>query len=186
MIICYSFVAFFFLKLISYLNEENKKYKLFLLNTFWFLILLIYEQATGLILIILTNIFYINFLKNKNIWVKKSCIQSFGFVLITMTFVLLYFGSPGNPKVETLIELNNQEIETISSTISLEEITQNESNRLTSLALKIVNSFSLFYMNFPYVFENLGSNIFIFIIFMTFLMSFLITDKIFFPNKKSY
>ena len=39
-------------------------------------------------------------------------------------------------------------------------------------------------MNFPYVFENLGSNIFIFIIFMTFLMSFLITDKIFFPNKK--
>ena len=65
MIICYSFVAFFFLKLISYLNEENKKYKLFLLNTSWFLILLIYEQATGLILIILTNIFYINFLKIK-------------------------------------------------------------------------------------------------------------------------
>ena len=39
-----------------------------------------------------------------------------------MTFVLLYFGSPGNPKVETLIELNNQEIETISSTISLEKL----------------------------------------------------------------
>ena len=184
MIICYSFVAFFFLKLMSYLNEENKKYKLFLLNTSWLLILLIYEQATGLILIILTNIFYLNFLKNKNIWFKKSCIQSFGFVFITIAFVFLYFGSPGNPKVETLIELNNQEIETISSTISSEEIIQNESNRLTSLALKIVNSFSLFYMNFPYVFENLGTNIFIFLIFTTFLMSYLIPDKIFVPNKK--
>lgn len=183
MIICYSFVAFFFLKLISYLNEESKKYKLLLLNISWFLILLIYEQATGLILIILTNIFFVNFFKNEDIWVKKSCIQSFGFVLITILFVLLYFGSSGNPKVETLIELNNQAIGTISSTISSGEIIQNESNRLTSLVLKIVNSFSLFYMNFPYVFENLGTNIFIFLILLTFLMSYLMPDKIDVPNK---
>jgi hypothetical protein len=167
----------------SYLNGENKNYKLFLLNASWFLILLIYEQATGLILIILSNIFYINFFKNKNIWIKKSFIQSFGFVFITIVFVFLYFDSPGNPKVVTLIELNNQEIETISSTISSEEIIQNESNRLTSLALKIVNSLSLFYMNFPYVFENLGINIFIFLILTTFLMSYLIPDKINIPDK---
>ena len=61
---------------------------------------------------------------------QKIFYSIFGFVFITMTFVLLYFGSPGNPKVVTLIELNNQEIETISSTISSEEIIQNESNRL--------------------------------------------------------
>tara|TARA_B100000963_G_C22626679_1_gene672728 strand:+ start:875 stop:2332 length:1458 start_codon:yes stop_codon:yes gene_type:complete len=183
MIICYSFVAFFFLKLMSYLNEKNKKYKLFLLNSLWFLILLIYEQATGLILLILINIFYVNFLKNGNNWIKKSCLQSSGFIFVTMLFVFLYFGLPGNPKVETLIELNNQEVETISSEISSEEIVESESSRFTSLALKIFNSFSLFYMNFPYVFENLGIYISISLILMTLLMSYLIPNKICVPNK---
>ncbi len=185
MIICYSFVAFFFLNLMSYLNEKNKKYKLFLLNFLWFLTLLIYEQATGLILIILINIFYVNFLKNGNDWIKKSCLQSFGFIIVTMVFVFLYFGLPGNPKVETLIELNNQGVETISSKISSEEIVQSESSRFTSLVLKIVNSFSLFSMNFPYVFENLEIYISISLVLMTLLMSYLIPNKFFVPNKNN-
>ena len=42
-------------------------------------------------------IFYINFFKNKNIWVKKSY-SIFGLFFITITFVFLYFGSPETQK----------------------------------------------------------------------------------------
>lgn len=184
MIICYIFVAFFFINFLRYLSEESKRYKFFLLNSLWFSILLIYEQATGLILIILFNIFYINFFKNENDWIKKSYLQSFSFVLTTLVFVFFYFSLPGNPKVETLMELNNQEIEIVSSIISSEEIIQSELNRFTSLVSKIVNSLSLFYINFPYVYEFLGIKIFLLLILITLTMSYLIPNKITIPNKK--
>ena len=155
-----------------------------LIALIWAMLLLSYEQITGLVAVI----FYLTFIENKS----KGTFQSFKtsvlsnslIIIFTFCFMLFFFLSSSNPKVKTVKDLNQitqEKIlneETISKEFNIDQARANtfSESRLDALISKFERSSSFLYNNFSYSLENLVKNkitgsILLFFLFMhTFLI----------------
>ena len=106
------------------------------LSLAWLILLLSYEQITGLIAVLFISAF-MKHIDQGFFYSFKSSIQLNGFFIIcTLFFISVFFFSPNNPKVITLNELND-----FSTTLN-EPIMQNGVSEDLTSAMAQTNSFS--------------------------------------------
>jgi hypothetical protein len=86
------------------LTFTNKN--LIVLTLLWITQLLVYEQITGLVVVIIVTIILVNFNLNTNLLIKKAIFYSTVLGFTTLIFILLYFFSSSNPKVISLKKTN--------------------------------------------------------------------------------
>ena len=95
---------------------QNKTMLKVLSSTLWLVILLMYEQAIGLLALLIIMEFYGTFdghlLRSAFRTIKSNTL----IITVTLTFLVFYFLTPGNPKVNSVTQLND-----LSESISLEQ-----------------------------------------------------------------
>jgi hypothetical protein len=79
---------------------------LIVLALLWFTQLLVYEQVTGLVSVIIVTIILVNLNLNTKLLIKKILFSSTVLGLTTLIFILMYFFSSSNPKVVSLKKTN--------------------------------------------------------------------------------
>ena len=90
-----------------YLNHKSiGLFSNILFALFWLILLFSYEQITGLIAVIFTLILFKYYYKGVFESLYASTVINGLLIFITSLFILIFFLSPGNPKVKTLNDLN--------------------------------------------------------------------------------
>lgn len=145
---------------------NNKKLVFFSLA--WFLLLLTYEQITGLILIFFIIAALTHWPLKKISEKKKYLKVVLSFSISTLFFTAIYVSSAGNPKLITLKNLNNQTVNTLKDSASsssqnsleshvVEPKTIKQSSRSMAFIKKIAKVFSFFSTNTIYSLNALVS-----------------------------
>jgi hypothetical protein len=138
-------------------NDINLRY-LFLLCISWLGLLFIYEQVTGLVAVVVLLMFFLHSHLGLKVAFQKSFLPSVMLGLTTLIFVLVYFFSSGNPKIESIERINQQdEIARVSSNnIVTEQLAKSETiGRIQSIKLKIYKVYSFSSKNIKYAFFSL-------------------------------
>ena len=148
----------FLLDQIKSLNNEKVTLKLIFLNLFWLIILLSYEQITGLVLIILF-IFFMRSDFSIKIQRLNFFIKTFLFILTTLFFIFIYFVSDLNPKVQSIEKLNNQ-TKDARENIQLVNNTDQRFNtfspsRFQAVKIKVEKSLMFLQRNITYTIEEI-------------------------------
>lgn len=131
----------------------NKKLAFFSLA--WFILLLTYEQITGLIVIFGLIAVNANW-PLKNALAKKQILKVvFTFSSVTILFAVIYVTAAGNPKIVTLINLNNidsptTQIANPTSSAAISPMPLAASSRAGALFQKISKVFSFLASNIVY------------------------------------
>lgn len=86
-----------------------------LFSSLWLMLLFSYEQITGLIAVIFLLVFLTNIDKGTKESFKKSFIVCFGIGFTTLVFFIIFISSPGNPKMQTVKDLNQKTSITINA-----------------------------------------------------------------------
>lgn len=155
------------LMLVIYRKQRSLRLKeLTLIAIIWIMLLLSYEQITGLVAVM----FYLIFTENK----RKGVFQSFKIsilsnsliIIATLVFMIFFFLSSNNPKVKTISDLNqitqekimNEDLVNQIDKVDQEKTNTFSASRLDALISKFERSSSFLYENFSYSLENILEN----------------------------
>jgi len=155
------FTILAFLYLIKKLHKQDIRsysHKFYILVFIWTLLLLSYEQVTGLILLIYMILFY-QAKSSHHIDFKNLFVKSIIFTTVTLMFMVVYFIQDGNPKMITVETLNQASVNFIESTEHSEQEMISSTlhdSRLSSLIDKIDRTFIFLKANTTYSFIKIA------------------------------
>lgn len=131
------------------------------ISLLWFVVLFSYEQVTGLVLIILCSLF-VKSSFNQGDETRNFLVQSLSFIFITLIFMVLFFGSSGNPKVSTLESLNEKSSELIENEgaegVLAEDTSTYYSSRVEAVLDKIDRTTDFLLQNTAYAINKIFDN----------------------------
>ena len=98
------------IKNIVFWSNSDSRAKFIMYLFAWILLLFTYEQLLGLAVVMMTIIFILNFDDNINNTIKNTAPSLIVITIISLIFMIVYFGSSVNPKIISLESLNNENV----------------------------------------------------------------------------
>jgi len=146
-------------------NRPNSNQYLLMFGLLWGGVLLIYEQVTGLVAVLVVLVWLVRVNVMSKTALRESIRVGIVFGVITLLFVLLYVFSPNNPKITTLKELNSSSAPSVVHDIPSAELIDKEidiatiktTGRLDSFQVRLIQAFNFLVDNVNYAWSSLQS-----------------------------